>query len=197
MKPKSTLAAVAILLIAVAGCQPQLALHPWYNEKELTLEPAFAGQWLSIDSDGKPDTDSLFTIAQNIAMGYTINLHDSAAPDLQYSWEARLFRVNGQLFVDGVQSPSKYKGADTIELFVPGHFIGRVKLDGDKLSVKCLDDEWMAKALSANPALIKHEMIDKDTAVLLAPTAELREFALAHAGDEKAFSTNLDFVRKK
>jgi len=198
MKSKLTLLASMILpLILLASCQPELALHPWYNEKELVLEPGFAGEWLSLDSDGKPDTDSEFTIAQDIAMGYTINLHDSAAPDLKYSWEAHLFRANGQLFVDGVQQQTKYKGQDTVELFVPGHFVGRVKLDGDKLSVKCLDDEWTAKALNANPALIKHEMIDKDSAVLLAPTAELREFALAHASDEKAFSTNFDFVRKR
>jgi hypothetical protein len=197
MRPKCILAAVAILLLPLAACQPELALHPWYNEKDLVLEPGFSGEWLSIDSDGKPDTDSVFTFAQDIAVGYTVSLHDTATPDLQSSWEARLFRVNGQLFIDGVQQLTKYKGQDTIELFVPGHFVGRVKLDGDRLSVKCLDDEWTAKALNANPALIKHEMIDKDSAVLLAPTAELREFALAHAGDEKAFSANLDFVRKK
>jgi hypothetical protein len=37
----------------------------------------------------------------------------------------------------------------------------------------------------------------QNSAVLTAGTAELREFALAHAGDDKAFAVDFNFVRKK
>ena len=194
---KSWLVVMLLLLIPLASCEPQLALHPWYNDKDLVLEPGFAGTWLSVDDKGKPEDGGLWTFAQDIEMGYTISLHDDSQPDIKSSWEVRLFRVNGQLYVDAMQEQSKYKGESLMELFIPGHMVGTAKLAGDSLSLRFLDDEWMSKALKANPALIKHEMVDKDDAVLLASTPELREFALAHAGDDKAFSSKFDFVRKK
>jgi hypothetical protein len=194
---KSFIALTILLLLPLASCQPQLALHSWYNEKDLVLEPGLAGTWLTLDDKGQPDEDGVFTIAQNVTNGYTVTLDDATEPEIQAFWEARLFRVNGQLFIDAVQLQTKYKDVDTIELFIPGHFVGTVKLAGDKLSMRFLDDDWISEALKANPAAIKHNMIDSDTAVLIASTAELRDFASAHAGDEKAFSEKFDFVRKK
>jgi hypothetical protein len=40
-------------------------------------------------------------------------------------------------------------------------------------------------------------MVDMDDAVLVASTADLREFALTHYSDSKAFAVKFDFVRKK
>jgi hypothetical protein len=194
---KSLFVVMILLLIPLASCTPQLALHAWFNDKDLVLEPGFAGTWLSVDDKGKPEDGGDWTFAQDVEMGYTISLHDDSQPDIKSSWEVRLFRVNGQLYVDAVQQQTRYKGESLMELFVPGHMVGTAKLAGDSLSLRFLNDEWMDKALKANPALIKHEMVDKDDAVLIASTTELREFALAHAADAKAFSVSFDFVRKK
>jgi hypothetical protein len=186
-----------LFLIPLASCTPQLALLPWYNDKDLVLEPGFAGTWLSVDDKGKTEEGGLWTFAQDIKQGYTISLHDDSQPDVKASWEVRLFRVNGQLFLDAVQQQTKYQDTDVLELFIPGHMVGTAKLAGDTLSLRFLDDEWMDKALKANPALVKHVRVDEDDAVLIASTTELREFALAHAADAKAFSVSFDFVRKK
>jgi hypothetical protein len=173
-----------------------LSLHPWYGEKELVLEPGLAGSWLFVDADGKTDDSEVWKFVQNLDKGYTVSFEDAEQPGVRELWELRLFRVNGQLFADVVQLASKFKDTDLAENFIPAHMVGTVKLEADKISMRFLDDEWTAKTVKANPALIKHEMLD-DSAVLTAPSAELREFALAHAGDDKAFAAKFDFVRKK
>ena len=194
---KSLFVAMILLLIPLASCTPQMSLLPWYNDKDLVLEPGFAGNWLSVDDKGKTEEGGEWTFAQDIKQGYTISLLDDSQPDVKSSWEVRLFRVNGQLFVDAVQQQTKYKDSEVLELFIPGHMVGTAKLAGDSLSLRFLDDEWTDKALKANPALIKHEMVDMDDAVLVASTADLREFALTHYSDSKAFAVKFDFVRKK
>ena len=185
-----------LIVLPLTSCVPQLSLQPWYGEKDLVLEPGFAGNWLLLDTDNKPDDSQAWKFEQNLVKGYTISFDDPEQPGVRELWELRLFRVNGQLYADVLQLASKFKDTDLAENFIPGHMVGTVKLEADKVSMRFLDDEWTAKAVKANTALIKHEMVD-NSAVLTAPTAELREFALAHAGDDKAFAVNFNFVRKK
>jgi len=187
---------VAVGALVLAACAPQMSLHPWYSEKELVVEPGFAGNWLLLDNDNKTDDSQPWTFAQDLTKGYTISFEDSEQPGVREAWEVRLFRANGQLYADVTQLTSKFKGTDLAENFIPGHMVATVKLDGDKVSMRFLDDEWTTKALKANAALIKHEMVE-NSAVLTASTQELRDFALAHSGDDKAFSVNFNFVRKK
>ena len=185
-----------MLVLPLASCVPQLSLHPWYGEKDLVLEPGFAGNWLLLDSDNKPEDQQGWKFVQDLDKGYTVSFEDPEQPGVREAWELRLFRVNGQLYADVVQLTSKFKDTDLAENFIPGHMVGTVKLDADKISMRFLDDEWTTKAVKANAALIKHEMVE-NSAVLTAATAELREFALAHAGNDKAFAVDFNFVRKK
>ncbi len=188
---------MAVLVgLALTSCVPQLSLHSWYGEKDLVLEPGFAGNWLLLDNDNKVQDSQAWKFVQDLDKGYTVSFEDPEQPGVREAWELRLFRANGGLYADVVQLTSKFKDTDLAENFIPGHMVGTVKLDGDKVSMRFLDDEWMAKAVKANAALIKHEMVG-DSAVLTASSAELREFALAHAGDDKAFAVNFNFVRKK
>ena len=185
-----------LLVLPLASCVPQLSLQAWYGEKELVLEPGLAGTWLFVDVDNKTDGSEVWKFVQNLDKGYTVSFEDAEQPGVRELWELRLFRVNGQLFADVVQLASKYKDTDLAEVFIPAHMVGTVKLEADKISMRFLDDEWTNKALKANPALIRHEMLE-DSAVLTAGPAELPEFALAHAGDDKAFAAKFNFVRKK
>ncbi len=182
--------------LTLSSCVPQLALHSWYSEKDLVLEPGFAGNWWLLDTDNKPESDQAWKFVQDFDKGYTVSFEDPEQPGVREAWELRLFRANGGLYADVVQLTSKFKDTDLAENFIPGHMVGTVKLDGDKVSMRFLDDEWTAKALKANAALVKHEMVG-GSAVLTASSSELREFALAHAGDDKAFVLNFNFVRKK
>jgi hypothetical protein len=185
-----------LLMLPLVSCVPQLSLQPWYGEKELVLEPGLAGTWLFVDTDNKTLDSEVWKIVEDRDKKYTVSFEDAEQPGVRELWELRLFRVNGQLFADVVQLPSKFKDTDLVENFIPAHMVGTVKLDADKISTRFLDDEWTAKALKANPALIKHEVLE-NSAVLTAGPAELREFALAHAGDDKAFAEKFNFVRKK
>ena len=185
-----------LLVLPLTSCVPQLSLNPWYSEKELVLEPGFAGTWLLLDTDNKPQDQQGWKFVQDIDKGYTASYEDPEQPGVREVWELRLFRMNGQLFVDVVQLTSKFKDADLAENFIPGHMVGTVKLDADKISMRFLDDEWTSKAVKANAALINHAMVG-NSAVLTATLAELREFALAHGGDDKAFSVDFNYVRKK
>jgi hypothetical protein len=186
---------VISLAIPLASCEPQMALHSWYGEKDIVAEPGFAGTWLFVDAKGKPDDQVTFTF-QEAGKGYTISVEDSTQVGVRCAWDVRLFRANGQLFIDAVQATTKFNGSDVSELFIPGHMVGTVKIAGDTVAMRFLDDEWLTKAVKANPALIKHEMVN-DSAVITASTAELRGFALAHASDDKAFASDFNFVRKK
>jgi hypothetical protein len=185
-----------LLVLPLTSCVPQLSLHAWYSEKDLVLEPGIAGTWLLLDTDNKPENEQGWQFVQNLDKGYTVSFEDPEQPGVRELWELRLFRVNGQLYADVVQLPSKFKDTDLAENFIPAHMVGTVKLEADKLSTRFLDDEWTAKAVKSNPALIKHEMLG-DSAVLTAASGELREFAASHAGDDKAFSLNFNFARKK
>ena len=185
-----------LVVLPLASCVPQLSLQPWYSEKELVLEPGLAGTWLFVDSDNKTEDSEVWKFVQDLDKGYTVSFEDGEQPGVRELMELRLFRVNGQLFADVVQLTTKYKDTELAENFIPAHMVGTVKLEADKISMRFLDDEWTAKAVRANPALIKHEMVG-DSAVLTAGTVELREFALAHAGDDKAFAAKFNFVRKK
>jgi hypothetical protein len=185
-----------LLVLPLVSCVPQLSLNPWYSEKDLVLEPGFAGAWLMLDTDNKPQDQQGWKFVQDIDKGYTASYEDPEQPGVREVWELRLFRMNGQLFVDVVQLTSKFKDADLAENFIPGHMVGTLKLDANKISIRFLDDEWTSKAVKANAALINHAMVG-NSAVLTATPAELREFVLAHAGDDKAFSVDFNFVRKK
>jgi hypothetical protein len=185
-----------LVVLPLSSCVPQMSLQPWYSDKDLVLEPGFAGNWLLLDTDNKPEDSQAWQFVQNLDKGYTVSFEDPEQPGVIESWELRLFRVNGQLYADVVQLASKFKDTDLAENFIPGHMVGTVKLEADKISMRFLDDEWTAKAVKANGGLIKHETVG-DSAVLTGSSAELREFALAHSGDDKAFSVDFNFVRKK
>ena len=146
-----------LLVLPLTSCVPQLSLNPWYSEKELVLEPGLAGAWLLLDTDNKPEKDQQgWKFVQDLDRGYTVSFEDPEQPGVREIWELRLFRINGQLFVDVVQVTSKFKDDDLAENFIPGHMVGTVKLEADKISMRFLDDEWTTKAVKTNAALISH-----------------------------------------
>jgi hypothetical protein len=198
MNARRSLVFLAAILLAIplVSCEPQMALHPWYGEKDIVTEAGFAGTWLLVDDKGKPDDQVTFTFTQNEDKSYTVSADDATQAGVRSAWDVRLFRVNGRLFVDAAQLVTKFNGADVSELFIPGHMVGSLKLTADSVAIRFLDDEWLTKAVKANPALIKNEMVN-DSAVITASTGKLQEFASAHASDDKAFAVGFNFVRKK
>lgn len=64
--------------------------------------------------------------------------------------------------------------------FIPAHVFVRLDREGDTVSIRLLDDDWLKQGLKDGTLTLGHTVLD-GTPVLTAPTAELQAFFKAHA----------------
>ena len=188
MKPE---AAVIILLVTIllCGCTPP-SLQPLYNESDTAFDPALIGIW----RDAEDDTAKNYFVSTRGANGaYNIVQVDGGGPA---SFTAHLVQLGDARFVDLYPAeplvPTGFYGGHLVRV----HSIGRVWLNGDRLRIGLLQEDWLytREAQNAKPNGL-HWTPMGETVLINDATPQLRTFAMRYA-DTKAFSVTTDWIRE-
>lgn len=190
------LACTALLLILLAGCVPILSLNGWYDDKDIVMDDDLVGNWHEVDDSKGSQEGTLLTIRQDLTDGYTVSVPNDQHPNVRETYSLHLFRLNGQLFVDSVQSDLFLDNAtlNVDATKIPTHQMGKISVDKTDFRIDLLDDEWVKAALHANPLLLAHADASFSL-ILTAPVKDLRKFLISQMGNEKAFSFSVRFVK--
>jgi hypothetical protein len=218
------------MLLLLTGCFSfVLSLHPFYAAKDLVFEPALVGSWEEQQDKGEPPSAQppqvwTFKRSESTEEG-NANAYDLtvSVKDHAVSFSAHLAKVGDTLFLDLLpgeprvpefmpqlsesQSPEEDAGDEVMILYLL-HFVGaahsvwRVRLEGDRLQLSALNDDWVAEQAQKKTLRLRHEDVSGEgccsgTPVLTASPKELRKFLLKHAHDDKAFVSRWTYKRQK
>lgn len=210
MKDKTL--AFYLLVILLAGCVPVVSLHPLFTKENIVFDEKLVGTWVKDIND--PEVTWEFSrLDESAAVGllepwkdqitkfYRLNITDKE--NHKGSFAACLVKLGDRLFLDvfadrfpeGGQDAEKMPFAYNAFFFVPAHTFMRVDSLGEQLAIRVTDDDRFNEMIQAEPALVKHEMMD-DRPILTASTKELQEFMAKFAGDERLFPNDLILSRR-
>jgi hypothetical protein len=204
--------AYCLLAILLAGCVPVVSLHPLFTKENIVFEEKLLGTWVKDPND--PEVTWRFSrLDESAAQGplepwkeeitkfYGLSITDQDGR--KGSFAACLVKLGDRLFLDvfadrfpsGEQDIEKMPLAYNGFFFLPVHTFIKVDSLGEQLVLRMTDDERFTDLVKAEPAVVRHEMMD-DRPVLTASTRELQEFVTKFAGDERLFPNDLTLSRK-
>ncbi len=166
-------------ILMLAGCFA--SLHPLYQKTDLVALPELEGLWA--------DDDSLWSFEPAGEFEYRLTYIEEDCPA---HFRVRVLELDGMLFWDLFP-----EGVDTSNDFyelhlVPAHTFALLDLQGDRLQVGFLGDEWLKAKLESEPDSLPHEELE-DGVVLTASTARLQDFVRQYAPD--AFDQTMELTR--
>jgi hypothetical protein len=173
------------LVVLVAGCVP--SLHPLFTEDNLVYDPALVGTWA--DQEGE-NTWTFQKFGDNV---YNLIYTEEGVPA---RFDAHLVQLGEFLFLDTYPGEPDIKNDFYLIHLIPAHIFSRIEMEGDTLRYAMLDLDWLRDMISEEKVSIGHEKVDGGI-LLTATTAELQEFFIKYADDDKAFSDPTELRRKK
>ncbi len=179
----------------LAGCATP-SVHPIYTAETLITEPGLVGTWRPAnEADGK----ATYTITR-VAEGYhlLVKTNDPADPG-QWEFAVRLTKIGEHKAADvtAVEEERRAHEDHWGPLFLPTHMFCLYSLEGDTLTVRMLDRDWLKREVEAKRVTLAHTSLSRDTLLLTAETKDLREFVERHAGDRGAFANEASLSRVK
>ena len=194
---KKSLLAFAILC-TLAGCSaPAPSLHSLIPAEQTIATPDLSGAW--VEEEDQPENASplvwIFEKQKDHQYNLTVQIPDDEA---SYVLSVRVARLGGYSFIDGVlkQATGRGKDIDTAGLWIPVHYFGRIDVAQDEIHIRLLSADWLEKASADGHTNLGYERLDDDK-LLVAPTADLQNFAIQYGSDEEAFSFTYNLSRQK
>jgi hypothetical protein len=184
---------VAFLL---AGCEPQQSLSPLVAKEDTLFDKQLLGEWqIWGGTSSKPeDKPGLIVFrAADAAYTYDVKVSNFDEEGGTLSSVARLVKLGDYVFID-FGTPDTDKWPQTPYPALSCHVFGRLTLEKDRARMNFLSDDWVRS--SVKTAKLPLVFDETSSPVLSATTADLRQFALAHAEDHEAFSETFTLVRK-
>ena len=164
------LAAAAITMLA--GCGPIVSVQPLYTDDDVVYETGLTGAWEVLDDDG------VWFIQGDGKSPYRVVTVSADARDVD-RYEMRLVRLGDALFADLQQTGKPDDG-----LSVRGHVMARLRLEGDRLSVRLVGSEWLDKQIGEWKFPARKE---RDDIVLTGSTEQVRALMARLAEEPQAF----------
>ena len=205
---KVKILAIVIVGLLVSGCYT-LSINPLYNKDNVVFEESQVGIWGNPENSEetwifKKSDDNAYRLVvkdKGVTQSFQIKkegvagtfkktgdgsfiLNVTEDPVEDGIFEVHLLRLDGQLFMDIY--PEKPKSVNDIysSHIIQAHSFFKLILDGDKLSLASLNNDWLKKNLKAEKINIKH--VNRDGMIILtASTKELQKFVVKYA--DKAF----------
>jgi len=181
---KSKIALIISALVSLTGCTGVASLHPLAlpNGKETVFDPALLGTWEDADSEDLRLTR--FTVSRADS-GYSYTM---AAGSDELNGSMCLLKVGDRYLLD-VYCPST-GGA------LPAHVFIRLQLEGDAARVAVMDSDWLQERIKTRGEL-RHELLTEGNqrVVLTASSAELRQYLLPYAADDRSFGDECELRR--
>ena len=187
---KSLTAAMIVTgLMILAGCFPPVTLNPIYSEEETIFEPDLVGVWSEEDSNDQ------FQFQQTAETAY--DLTGNVDSGVVFSFDVRLTRLNGELFMDLYPD---YYDVDIDDFYklhlLPVHSFYRIELAKDTLRVFMIDEDWLSKFMESSADTIPYE-IHAERTVLSGTTEQLQAFVGELMETEGAFEEVVTLLRVK
>lgn len=169
----------------LAGCW-QKSLNAFYTPGDVIADEKLVRVW----HEKKKNSDEKgmqWTFTQGDDKGYKLEIKDD---DKTHNYEARLFKLDGQRFLDLLP-------AERTVSTIPAHSLCKVTEVGSTLQVAMLNIDWVQKWLRKNPATLPHVAVvdpdnqddrEKDELVLTADTKTLQAFLRQHWDDTDLFT---------
>jgi len=200
MRTAALIIATCVLASIIAGCAPEDSLFPLYTKEESLFNERLIGVWRVQESptEAKPEDGYLIFSEAKEKNTYLVRGVEAKKPSGGIFLIGRLVRLEAYTFID-FSPPENLDDAtvhDLIFPYIPSHIFGRVQFEKNCVRLDFLDNDWVAKQILAGKLGLAH--IDTPNGqVIVAPTEELRKFALAHVNDEKAFSFTQNLVKEQ
>jgi len=179
--------AVALL----TGCVT-LSVYPYYTTKDLEFDQTLLGTWTETD---KADTNPQTWLFEQINRGcYRLTITDA---DEKTGFDARLFRLTGQSFLDCLTCKQD-------DFSTPCHVLLRVNRLQPTLELRPLDYDWVRKLIKSEPKTIRHTLLQEATGPgdspngfgLTADTAELQKLVRKHLATREAWGEAMTLKRR-
>ncbi len=171
---KKIIASILTVVWCFAGCVVT-SVYPFYTAKDLVEFPELVGDWKSTDTTEK----EVWTFSATEKARYILSINNES----KEQHDTHVFKLGAQRFLDFVPHKS--------EEIIPPHYIAKLDLTNQVLSVVTMDYEWLAKLLEKDPKAVRHVKVpanaDEFRVVLTADTAELQAFLLKHVATEGAW----------
>lgn len=165
--------------LSLAGCY--VSLHSLVTDDVRVFEPALAGTWEA--RDDKTDTWTFTPSGRPSSDRYDIVIVEDGRT-AQFAGE--LARLDGLLVLDLSVGDNEEACALLKHDWVRLHTVGvrtfmRVGLDGDRLTLRMIDADWLDAAIKDGKVRIGHERLDDgDRTLLTASPRDLQALVRGH-----------------
>jgi hypothetical protein len=176
---------LGVALVCGSGCLV-VSMHPVYEEDSIGWDPLLVGQW--VDADDNVSVQ----IERGEWRSYRLHyVHPIETGDLT----AYLTAVGDARYLDVMP----LRGEDRGSFLVPVHAMLRIRLEENRLEVTPLSYDWFADRLRAGRGVrgLAVAMDQKDNALLVTPTATLRDWLRGQPSDGEMFGAAAVFTRKR
>jgi hypothetical protein len=173
--------------LLLAGCVVT-SVYPFYTARDVAFDPGLVGVWTNGDNSG---TSWTFQSSDTNAYNLTI----VSSPDTNAMAACR-FVLDGNVFLDVVTTDDTSK---TQPWPIPSHLLLRLAKTNDLLKLSSMDYDWLAQAVSNNPAIVRHHVCgnpkDGQRLILTADTADLQKFVRSTLDNTNAWREAVELKR--
>jgi hypothetical protein len=185
--------AFPVLFILLAGCIVQ-SFHPFYTDKSKVALPQLNGEWDAVTAFGDK-VDATNSPPWHIS-GDQIIAYDSDSSSSRV--QVVFFKLSGQLFCDSTAGDI---GDSKTPLYWAWHVrrihtVTKVETNGDLLTFKPLDLEWLTNRVTTGKVSLPH-LDDGNSPLFTAKPGEWEKVLKKYASNTDAFPSNHMYVLKR
>lgn len=167
-------AVLGLFALVLVGCSTP-SLNPLASADTTLADPGIVGEW--IDDSDKP---SVYAVTAAGDTKYHLAGTETGGKG-EISLDFTLVRLDGVTYADLTMPKTDFEKAAQRHgtTVVPAHVFVRLARDGDTLTIRPLNDDWLQDGLKAGTIALAHAKVD-DTMVLTASTEDLQKFFKAN-----------------
>lgn len=170
---------ISSLAFLLWGC-PVRSLHPLFTPEQSVAVAEIEGQWRT---DG---ADYRFELLEGTNYRVTV-ISTEELDTVMYA--GRFGRIRGVLYLDTAPLSSSEE-----HHYLSVHLFSRIDLNGDSLTLRTLDGEWMVKL--ADTKKLRTPFVRRENEIILTGTPEeLQKFVASAATNPDAYPDKSPFVR--
>jgi hypothetical protein len=173
------------IFVGTPGCLV-LTVNPAYDQDSLTWDSGLVGKWVNAEDNVSMEIQRGEWRSYNLAYQHPIEKGELTG---------YLTAIGDERYLDVMPA----RGQDRGSFLVPVHALVRVRLTDDKLELTPLSYDWFFDRVRARRAVagLTAAFDQKENALIISPTAELRAWLRVQPADGPMFGASATFVRRQ